>query len=86
MEKILTRVLTPYPAKITQSDKQLMLYTGSHYYLTPYLVHTQVTTVALFSPNVVSFSKLKPTEHVDTTITYGPYEKIEPLSTVSMFF
>lgn len=77
-------MLEPYPAIIQQGEKQLVRYLGNHYVLTPYTATTQTTTVTLPSPNVESYSRLKPNSHTDTSITYGPYDGVDPFSYVSM--
>lgn len=81
VEVILTNLLVPYPRSINQGEKQLVEYAGNHYFFTPYSVTSQSTTVTLFSPNIISYSRLKPTSTpVDTSINYGPYENVAPFS------
>ncbi|KAG0717798.1 Dolichyl-diphosphooligosaccharide--protein glycosyltransferase subunit 1 [Chionoecetes opilio] len=80
MEMTMTQILEPYPAFIQQGEKQLVRYTGNHYVLTPYTTTTQTTTVTLPSPNIESYSRLKPTTHTDTSITYGSYEGVAGFS------
>lgn len=80
VECYLTHMLEPYPAVIQQGEKQLVRYLGNHYILTPYTTTTQTTTVTLPSPNVESYSRLKPSSHTDTSITYGPYDGVKPFS------
>lgn len=80
VELSLTHFLEPYPAMIQQGEKQLVRYNGNHYILTPYATTSQTTTVTLSSPNIESYSRLKPTTHTDTSITYGPYEGVAGFS------
>ncbi|XP_047488055.1 dolichyl-diphosphooligosaccharide--protein glycosyltransferase subunit 1-like [Penaeus chinensis] len=80
VECYLTHMLEAYPAVIQQGEKQLVRYLGNHYILTPYTTTTQTTTVTLPSPNVESYSRLKPSSHTDTSITYGPYDGVKPFS------
>lgn len=80
VEISLTHFLEPYPAMIQQGEKQLVQYRGNHYVLTPYTTTSQTTTVSLSSPNIESYSRLKPTTHTDTSITYGPYEGVQGFS------
>lgn len=80
VEVVLTNALSPYPANIQQGEKQLVVYEGSHYATSPYSVISQTTTVTLPSPNLESYSKLKPTSHSDTSVSYGPYDKIPAFS------
>ncbi|XP_071520803.1 dolichyl-diphosphooligosaccharide--protein glycosyltransferase subunit 1 [Panulirus ornatus] len=80
VEVVITQMLDPYPAYIQQGEKQLVRYSGNHYVLTPYTTTTQTTTVTLPSPNIESYSRLKPTTHTDTSITYGPYDGVTGFS------
>ncbi|GBL89998.1 Dolichyl-diphosphooligosaccharide--protein glycosyltransferase subunit 1 [Araneus ventricosus] len=84
LEFIFTHALIPYPSTITQSEKQLVLYHGNHYYYSPYHTKTQTTSVTLPSNSVESFSKVKPVSHSDNLITYGPYDNIGPYSVNKM--
>ena len=77
VEAVFTQLLTPFPAEISQSEKQLVLFSANHYVDTPYLTKTQTTKVKLPAKSVVeSFSKLKPAAQSADTITYGPYDNI----------
>uniref|UniRef100_A0A023FPR2 Dolichyl-diphosphooligosaccharide--protein glycosyltransferase subunit 1 n=1 Tax=Amblyomma cajennense TaxID=34607 RepID=A0A023FPR2_AMBCJ len=78
VETTFSHLITPHPTHITQAERQLTLYQGNHYLLSPYVTETQVTRVSLPSPKLESFSKLKPVTHSDNLITYGPYEQIKP--------
>ncbi|GFQ66461.1 dolichyl-diphosphooligosaccharide--protein glycosyltransferase subunit 1 [Trichonephila clavata] len=80
IETIFTHSLIPYPSSITQSEKQLVLYHGNHYYYSPYVTKTQTTIVTLPANSVESFSKLKPVSHEDNLITYGPYDNVASYS------
>lgn len=78
VETTFSHLVTPHPTHITQAERQLALYQGNHYFLTPYVTESQVTRVSLPTPKLESFSKLKPVTHSDNLITYGPYEQIKP--------
>jgi oligosaccharyltransferase complex subunit alpha (ribophorin I) len=81
VEAVFTHLLSPYPSEILQSERQLVVYEGNHYFLSPYQTKTQTTKVKLTpSGTIESFSKLKPTAQNDRTISYGPYENIAPNS------
>ncbi|XP_043487665.1 dolichyl-diphosphooligosaccharide--protein glycosyltransferase subunit 1 [Polistes fuscatus] len=80
VETIFTHELIPHPKQITQKEKQLVKYIGNVYIYTPYTVGKLTTTVSLPSRNVESYSKIKPVFQSDSTITYGPYEKLSPFS------
>lgn len=85
VEKVYSHGLAPYPAEITQSQKQLVRFLGNHYIYSPYPVQQQTTRVLLASSTVESYTKLKPSQHTDTTITLGPYDNVAPYSRVSWF-
>eukprot|EP00897_Mesotaenium_endlicherianum_P008401 jgi/Mesen1/758/ME000110S_11027 len=78
---VVTKQLEPFPTEITQSDSQLVLFHDSHYFLSPYPVVSQTTTVRLPSSRVESFTKLEPSKQSDTELKFGPYHDIPPLST-----
>jgi len=71
-----TRTLVPFPAAIGQADKQLVLYTGSQYELSPYTVTTQTGSFKLASSTVESHSK--PGGLNGDVVTYGPFKDQEP--------
>lgn len=85
VELVLTHALVPYPSSISQSEKQLVLYHGNHYFYTPYATKVQTTIVTLPSTSVESFTKVKPVSHSENLITYGPYENISPFTLVRFF-
>jgi len=81
---VFAHALQPFPAAIGQSEKQLVVFAGNHYELSPYLVKTQTTTVKLSSATIESYSKLKPVSTSESTITYGPYKNVEGYSSSEM--
>ncbi|XP_048740407.2 dolichyl-diphosphooligosaccharide--protein glycosyltransferase subunit 1-like [Ostrea edulis] len=73
--------LTPYPAEITQSQKQQVLYNGNVFFFSPYITKSQTTTVTTTNTAIESYSKSpKPVAQSDRTVTYGPYEQREAFS------
>lgn len=62
IEMTLFEELKPYPNEITQLEKQLVLYTGNHYYYSLYLTKRQNTVVNLASEKTESYSQLKPVQ------------------------
>lgn len=84
IEMAFVYALRPFPEKIAQSEKQLVVFNGNHYFLSPYKTVKQTTTVKLSSSTVESYSKLKPSSLEDKTITYGPYENTEPYQSSQM--
>lgn len=82
---VFSKLLTPHPAAIEQSEKQLVLYQGNHYFLTPYVTETQSTKVKIpAGSQIESYSKLKPNSQSSNTIDFGPYTKIAPISNSKM--
>ena len=75
VEMVFSHSLEPFPAKITQSEKQQVVYKGNTYVFSPYLVKEQKTTVKLASSTIESYSRLKPSSSNDNVITYGPYKE-----------
>jgi len=80
VDLIVGHALEMYPTEIEQKDKQLVMYSGSHYAYLPYKCKTQTTKVTLSSSTIESYSKLKPVSQSDTIITYGPYSNVEAFS------
>ena len=74
----------PYPAEITQADKQYVLFKGNHYYYSLYATKVQTTVVNLANEKTESYSQLKPTSKSDSAITYGPYENVKPFEVSPM--
>jgi oligosaccharyltransferase complex subunit alpha (ribophorin I) len=78
---VFTKLLIPHPAEIDQSDKQLVVYDGNHYFFSPYLTVTQSTKIKIpAGSQIESYSKLKPNAQSSNTIDFGPYENIAPKS------
>lgn len=80
VETVFTHHLIPHPSQITQNDKQLLLYTGNHYFYTPYSTVSQTTTVTLPSASTESYTKLKPVSQNENNLVYGPYDNVPPFS------
>ena len=78
VETVFADLLEAHPSQITQSEKQLVRYRGSHYIYSPYKIKSQSTTVKLASSSVIQYSKqLQPVKQSDSTIDYGPYDDID---------
>jgi len=80
VEAVFSNHLSPHPAEITQKEKQLVQYRGNAYLYSQYKVGSQTTKISLSSSNIESFTKVKPSSQSESTVTYGPYENIPPLS------
>lgn len=81
IETVFTKSLIPHPAKIAQSERQLVRYYGNLYFYSPYKTVSQKTTVHLSSKNIESYTQVKPVSQSDSTINYGPYENIKAYTT-----
>lgn len=80
LETAFSHLVTPHPTHITQAERQLVLYQGNHFFLSLYQTQSQTTRVTLPSSKIESYSKLKPASQSENTVTYGPYDKVQPLS------
>lgn len=81
VDSVYAHALSPFPTKIKQSEKQLVVFTGNVFFYSPYKTTTQTTNVILASSSVESYSKSpKPVTQSDKTVTYGPYEAREPFT------
>lgn len=79
--QVFTHLLTPHPKEITQSDRQLVIYNGNHYFKSPYTTVEQTTKIRI--PNgatIESVSKLKPSTHSGSNLDFGPYNDVAPNS------
>jgi oligosaccharyltransferase complex subunit alpha (ribophorin I) len=75
---VLTSFLEPFPAEITQAESQLVRFTVSHWFLSPYSTESQKTTIKLASRAVESYTKRAPQALTGSTLTYGPYKDVAP--------
>ena len=80
-----THSLKPYPAMITQAEKQYVVLNANLYLYSPYKVASQSTTVTCASSNVEFYTKKKPVSQAESAINYGPYLNKEPFSEVRIF-
>ena len=83
VETAYSHALRPYPAQITQAEKQFMEFTANAYFFSPYKTVSQTTVVNCASSTIESYSKVKPVAVSESTVTYGSYENKEPYSSVS---
>lgn len=77
---ILTHVLEPFPAEISQSESQLVHYRDSAILLSPYPVKEQMTYIKTPSKKVESYSMVNPTNRVGEELRYGSYADSAPYS------
>jgi len=73
-----------YAPHSSQADSQLVQFTGSTYFLSPYPIKTQSTTVTLPNTNIESFSRVSPVNTNENEITYGPYTDLPAFSHAKM--
>lgn len=85
VESVYAHALSPFPTKIKQTDKQLVVFTGNVFFYSPYKTSSQTTTVNLASSSIESYSKSpKPVSQSDKSVTYGPYEAREAFTEVTV--
>lgn len=78
-----TRVLTPYPAEISQKEDQLVLFETSHLIKSPFVTKTQTTKLKLPSGKVESIRAADPILRKGSVVTLGPYTNVESFATAS---
>lgn len=66
--------LVPLPVFISQGEPQLVVFSGSAVWVSPYDTTRQTTTVQLPSRRVEDYSVVEPTRQQRTTLVYGPYD------------
>ncbi|XP_044741190.1 dolichyl-diphosphooligosaccharide--protein glycosyltransferase subunit 1 [Chrysoperla carnea] len=84
VEYVLAKSLEPYPAKITQRERQLVRFITTQHFYSPYATTEDKTTFKLSSRNIESYTKVKPVSQNDQLLTYGPNKNVEPLSEVDV--
>ena len=72
--------------EITQSQNQLVVYRGNHFYYSPYVTETQTTTIELSSSTVESYSKLLNPDKEGSQIKYGDSKEFENVSPFTQVF
>jgi len=82
VEQFYIKLLVPFPEKIKQNGRQLVKYSGNHYYYSLYDTRTQQTHVKLpATGSIESYSKtIKPVTQTDRAIHYGPFENVPKLA------
>lgn len=75
---ILANCLEPFPAEISQSDPQLVLYHDSAYILSSHKVREQITYIRTPTSKVESHTRMEPTSRSGTELKYGPYMDQKP--------
>eukprot|EP01018_Ginkgo_biloba_P016536 Gb_37136 [translate_table: standard] len=71
---VFTHSLKPFPEEISQAQVQLVVYRDSAYFLSPYQVKVQTTTLRTPTSRIESYTRVDPTKLVDAELKYGPYE------------
>ncbi|KAL8011018.1 putative ribophorin I [Plasmopara halstedii] len=72
-----TRVLTPYPAEITQTEDQLVLFENYFFVFSPYATKTQTTKLKLPLGKVEKISAAEPISRKGSIVTLGPYTDVK---------
>ncbi|RHZ27625.1 hypothetical protein DYB37_007746 [Aphanomyces astaci] len=71
-----TRILTPLPASIKQSEDQLVVFHAPHVLPSPYATVTQTTRIKLPSTHIERHSTVDPVSVKGSVVTYGPYTAV----------
>lgn len=82
VEMTFSHVLKPFPSHITQTERQLVVFQGNHYFYSPYPTRSLTTRVRLASKTVESYTKLGNPSKNDEVIEYGPFRDVAPFSEV----
>ncbi|CAF0736195.1 unnamed protein product [Adineta ricciae] len=81
IEVVHVHALRMYPAEITQSERQLVLYKTNAYYYSKYSTETQKTRVTLPTDRAESYTQTpKPVSKSEQVITYGTYADLPAYS------
>jgi len=67
-------LLAPLPASIAQNENQLVKYTDTHHFYSPYRSQEEETTVELGTTVIESRSSLPPSKVAGSSLRYGPYK------------
>lgn len=77
---VFTHALQPFPEEITQANIQLVVFSDTAHYLSPYTVKVQSLIVKLPEARIESYTKIENTKIHGSEIKYGPYENLPPFS------
>ncbi|GMY28953.1 dolichyl-diphosphooligosaccharide--protein glycosyltransferase subunit 1A-like [Fagus crenata] len=77
---VYTHALRPFPEEITQADIQLVVFSETAHYLSPYAVKFQSLSVKLPEARIESYTKIENMKIHGSEIKYGPYENLPPFS------
>lgn len=83
--QVFTHTQTPYPASISQTEKQLVKYYDNAYIASPYVTQTQTTTIKLATSHIEHKTDVAPTSVKGDTITYGPYVDLQSFRHAELF-
>ncbi|PKA53406.1 Dolichyl-diphosphooligosaccharide--protein glycosyltransferase subunit 1B [Apostasia shenzhenica] len=77
---VLTNLLEPFPAEISQAESQLVFYRDSAILLSPYHVVEQMMYVRTPTNKIESFTRVNPTDRAGTELKYGHFHDQPPYS------
>ena len=84
VEMSFSHSLHPYPTHITQSEHQHVRFIGNVYFYSPYRTQSLTTVVSCATSNIESYTREKPVSASEKTVTYGPYDNVEPFKQVTV--
>lgn len=77
---VLADALAPYPAEISQNDKQKVLYLGNHYFYSPYRTIRQALKIKIGGGKVEDVTELQPFKQHGDMLEFGPYDNVKAFS------
>lgn len=80
VEYVLTSALYPYPEKITQKDRQLMIFYGNAYFYSPYKVLKSSIKFQTGTRRIEDYTNFNPVSLSSGDIIYGPHGPLEPFA------
>ncbi|VDN58751.1 unnamed protein product [Dracunculus medinensis] len=80
IEYFVTQILKPFPAAITQSEVQFVVYEGNVHAASAYNVLKETSTVILPQGKLESYTPVSPSRTESGKIIYGPYENVKPMA------
>lgn len=80
LETIYTQVMEFYPARIKQTQTQLVLYKGNLHFYSPYTIFKEITDVIHKAMHIESYTRIEPMNVSPMRIQYGPFENVPAFS------
>jgi len=82
---VFTHTMVPFPAQISQTEKQLVKYYDNVFVASPYTIQTQTTTIKLGSARIEHRTESSPSNVKGDVVTYGPFLELAPHRYTELF-